>query len=71
MINLYFTDNGAVYCDDHLGASAKMTGRDISGQPIERITPEIAKEAINMGIALKCEHCGKSASLLHTSALFA
>jgi len=35
---LYFTDNGAVYCLDHLGTAARFTGRDISGQAIQRLT---------------------------------
>lgn len=60
----YFTDNGAVLCGDHLGASAKYTGRDISGQPIERVTPEDVRDAKAMGWEVQCEHCRKPASLL-------
>jgi len=35
---LYLTDNGALLCRDHLGATARYTGRDISGQRIHRLT---------------------------------
>ncbi len=35
---LYSTDNGAIRCGRHLGASAAMTGRDISGLRIARLT---------------------------------
>ena len=31
---IYLVDNGAAYCEAHLGATAKATGRDISGQEI-------------------------------------
>ena len=31
---VFITDNGATYCYEHLGDSARETGRDISGQPI-------------------------------------
>lgn len=60
----YFTDNGAVLCGADLGSSAKHTGRDISGQPIQMVTPEDVREAQAMGFALRCECCHKPASLL-------
>ena len=35
---IYIGDNGRCYCVDCAGASASLTGRDISGQKIKRIT---------------------------------
>lgn len=62
---IYLTDNGAALCGEHLGVTAKMTGRDLSGQEIMPITPEIAAENQALyGYVPTCEHCGKSASLL-------
>jgi hypothetical protein len=61
---IYLTDNGAVYCYDHLGASALYTGRDISGQPIEEVTPAVLQEARAMGWEPACEMCGTTASAL-------
>ena len=62
---LFLTDNGACYCGSHLGASARFTGCDISGQAILQVTPEIAKQSVDgFGMVLKCEQCGKVASLL-------
>lgn len=62
---VYLCDNGAAYCSDHLGASASMTLRDISGQPIEEVTPAMAREAKAMGWEVACETCGRKASALH------
>lgn len=56
--NLYLVDNGACYCADHLGATAKATGRDISGQPIHKMTIDDIREMIAMGCEPKCERCG-------------
>lgn len=61
---IYLTDNGAALCGEHLGTSAKYTGRDISGQPIEPVTPAMVREATELGWEVKCEHCGKRPSLL-------
>lgn len=58
---LYLTDGGAIYCGAHLGVTARMTGRDLSGQPILRITPETARAARDMGCPCACETCGRSA----------
>ena len=56
---LWFCDNGACYCTDHLGSSALYTGRDISGQRIERVTASDALEAAKIyGASLRCETCG-------------
>ena len=54
---LFFTDNGRVLCYKHLGAAAKYTGRDISGQAIERVTEEHMDEADALGHTLSCEDC--------------
>lgn len=64
---IYLTDNGAAYCGAHLGSSAKHTGRDISGQAILPITPEIARDTSReFGYVPSCERCGRAASLLAT-----
>jgi hypothetical protein len=34
---LYFGDNGRCFCAKHAGTSALYTGRDISGQRVERV----------------------------------
>jgi hypothetical protein len=65
--SLYFTDNGAIYCGAHLGTTARYTGRDLSGQPIERVTPDDVRQAQTSGFALKCETCERAASLLVTA----
>ena len=56
---VYFTDNGAMLCGAHLGSSARYTGRDLSGQPIKRVTVQDAVDLAAMGCEAKCEHCGK------------
>lgn len=59
---IYLTDNGAAYCGQHLGTSARMTGRDISGQPIMPVTRVALEEARRMGWTPACEQCGKQAA---------
>ena len=55
---LYFTDNGRVVCGAHCGTSAAFTGRDISGQKIERVTPETAASWLaEVGEPIMCEDC--------------
>ena len=59
---IYLTDNGAAYCGAHLGATAKATGRDISGQRIARVSAADAEwwQAHNMaGNPPFCETCKK------------
>lgn len=65
---LYLGDDGRCYCGDHLGSAAYYSGRDISGQPVYRVTPEDARDALAMGVTLTCEEprCGRSASVLHS-----
>jgi hypothetical protein len=55
---LYLCDNGACYCGKHCGASARFTGRDISGQPVELVTAADQKYfREQIGHALECEAC--------------
>lgn len=62
---IYITDGGAFLCGEHLGSTAKHTGRDISGQPIEPVTSELAHACWSIyGYLPVCEQCGKRASLL-------
>lgn len=66
---IYLGDNGRCYCGEHLGASARMTGRDISGQPVYRVTPEDAQEAARMDVTLRCERprCERYARTVHVA----
>lgn len=64
---IYLTDNGAAYCGAHLGITARMTGLDLSGQPIMPVTPEAVAEAQSMGWEVCCEQCGKKPSRLHVA----
>lgn len=41
---LYLCDNGAALCHDHLGITARTTGRDISGQRIYRLSAREIEE---------------------------
>ena len=62
---IYLTDNGRAVCGEHLGSCARHTGRDLSGQAILPITPDVAKQARDeFGYIPECEDCGKQASLL-------
>lgn len=62
---IYLTDNGRAVCGSHLGASARYTGRDLSGQEILPVTPDVAQQALDeFGYIPECEDCGKKASLL-------
>ena len=54
---IYLGDNGRALCGDHLGMSAKYTGRDLSGQTIMAVTPAIAAMPESEGLC--CEHCLK------------
>lgn len=55
---IYLGDNGRVYCGAHLGATAKATGRDLSGQPILAVDRRMEQEFLG-GASLMCERCGK------------
>jgi hypothetical protein len=57
---LYIGDNGELLCGAHLGASARMRGRGLSGQPLLEITSEVAALFVEENGALPaCEACGK------------
>lgn len=62
---VYLTDNGRALCGAHLGATARMTGCDLSGMPILEMTPELVAEAQAEGFTPKCETCGREPSRLH------
>lgn len=52
---IYLGDNGRALCGRHLGMSARFTGRDLSGQKIMAITPELA--ALPECADIACETC--------------
>ncbi len=59
---VYLCDNGAAYCGRHLGMTARYSGHDISGQPIQPVTPDVVREAQRYGYDVPvCETCGQKA----------
>lgn len=55
---LYLGDNGECFCGRHAGASARFTGRDLSGQAVHKITTADQRyAAAECGGALACESC--------------
>lgn len=54
---LYYTDNGAVYHGRCCGSSARYTGRDISGQRVDRVTLADFAAAKSEGWPIECEDC--------------
>ena len=55
---IYSTDNGAILCRKHLGCCAATTGRDTSGQKIERLSAgDLAELALMVGRPVGCEQC--------------
>lgn len=60
---IYLTDNGASYCGAHVGVTASMTGRDVSGQRIVRLSATDAawwKQHNAVGNLPMCETCKKA-----------
>lgn len=58
--SVYLTDNGRALCGAHLGASASITGRDISGQPIHKVTLADVEYCRSEGFPeMTCETCGQ------------
>jgi len=54
---IYLGDNGRCFCGRHAGMTAQYTGRDLSGQPVHRVTVADQAEARRMGVSLACEVC--------------
>lgn len=61
--SLYLGDNGRAFCGRAhcAGSSAYYTGRDLSGQRVMRVTPDMLTGEF-AGLALACEGCGLAAS---------
>lgn len=60
---LFLTDNGRCLCGQHLGASARFTGRDISGQRILALAPAdmaAIRQEFGPDYLPSCEECGLS-----------
>lgn len=58
---LYLGDNGRCFCGKHAGASARYTGRDLSGQKVLRITKAFCDGYVNEKDVPKCETCSAQA----------
>lgn len=60
---LYLCDNGACYCGEHAGATARYTGRDISGRRVVKIDRDEVYRAQDLlgavSFNFRCEqpHC--------------
>ena len=54
-----YGDNGRCFCGrlHYAGMTAHFTGRDLSGQPVHRVTDADQREARSMGVTLACEGC--------------
>ena len=65
--SIYLGDNGRSFCGRLrcAGSSAFHTGRDLSGQRVEKVTPAYVREFDAMGIECACESCGQKASRVH------
>ena len=58
---LYLGDNGICLCGEHLGMTAKYSGRDISGQRLHTLAQVDADEGRKMSAqfqGFRCEHRG-------------
>lgn len=56
---LYLGDNGRCFCGACAGASAKYTGRDLSGQKVHTVTKTDRAYFVRDGFKITCESCGK------------
>jgi hypothetical protein len=55
---VYSGDNGRLFCADHAGATAKASGRDLSGQRVFALTTEeMAYLRRETGEGVLCETC--------------
>ncbi len=52
---LYLVDHGAILCTKHLGMTARMTGRDLSGQRILRVDNDYIRDCGH--VPFTCETC--------------
>lgn len=52
---IYFSDNGRTICHKCAGMSALYTGRDISGQKVERLTSVDVAWLVQEEIPASCE----------------
>lgn len=59
---LYLGDNGRIFCRTHAGMTAFFTGRDLSGQKVMEVTPEVHRSFREMGVTPRCETPGCSIS---------
>lgn len=55
---LYLGDNGRALCGEHLGSTARRSGRDLSGHPVLAVTPRMLHDERLPGLA--CERPGCS-----------
>ena len=58
---LYLCDGGAARCGEHLGETARCTGRDVSGHPIGAVSARVARVEAADGHPIRCDVCGKRA----------
>lgn len=58
---LYLGDNGRVFCGrlQCAGLTARTTGRDLSGQPVEYLSIASAVYLEQNGVKPECESCGQ------------
>jgi len=70
IVMLYLGDNGRLTCADlrcsGMTAHASRMTRDLSGQPMLRLAPDMVREMLRDlgGLPVACETCGAEASLL-------
>jgi len=60
---IYLGDNGRATCGEHLGSTAKATGRDLDGERIYRVRKADAQfwqQHSQAGHLPMCEQCGKA-----------
>lgn len=58
---IFIGDNGMVLCGEHLGMTARLTGHDLSGQKLHKLTKrEATRELTEFKWHICCESCGKS-----------
>lgn len=53
--------DGRILCGRHAGASARFTGRDTSGQKVQRLTKTYLAGFVNEADVPRCETCAARA----------